>query len=503
MNDFARLTGSVLCLGSPGDTPEIVAEFASLAPGGLVLFGRNVSTPERTRAFVDTVRAALDRPVSVMIDQEGGSVMRLRTLTSIPSAMAVAAAGDVAGAEMLARGVAADLRRIGADVNLAPVADLALEPASTVIGTRAYSDDPAIAAQFVGATVHGLQRGGVAATLKHFPGHGATAVDSHVALPRLDVDAWTLRRREFVPFEAGLEAGACAVMLAHLIVPALDSELPASLSPRAVITLRQELGFKGAIVTDCLQMDAIARGIGTVRAAVLALKAGVDGVMISHDLGLARAARAAIVEALASGELSPDRLEVAAQNLRRLASPASSETVDARDVAISIARGAITLVRGETVLPLYRAVNVVSFEGSIYDFVAADHRTEGSLHLALRRRRFQAESLRVPLGPSAEMIDQLRRLLEAQSDRSVVVLMRRAHIYPDQLRAIEMILETAPSSIVISLAEPFDVAVVPQAQNVLCAYGDNEPAIEGLADVLTGLLVPSGRFPVDLERALP
>jgi beta-N-acetylhexosaminidase len=496
MTELERLAGGVLCVGFPGDARDdaLIATLRDLAPGGLILFAHNCSSLEGTRALVAALRAALASPFFVAIDQEGGRVVRFHGSAPLPSAMAVAAAGDVDLAEQLGFGIASELRALDLDLDFAPVADLALEPKSTVVGTRAYSDDPATAARFVAATARGLQRAGVGATLKHFPGHGATAVDSHLALPVVAADAATLREREFVPFLAGIGAAAKAVMLGHILVPAIDSERPASLSARTVDVLRGELGFDGAVVTDCLQMDAIARGVGTVRAAVMALRAGADVLTISHDLDVARATRDAIVAALETGELDRARLEAAASRSRALQEKrggALPTGIDLAATVTAISRRAITLVRGDPVLPSYEAVNVVSFD------------SDASLHLALRRRRLQAESLRVAANPDDEMIENLAALIEAQAARSLVVLMRRAHLFSQQSRAIEALLGRVPEAVLVSAAEPFDAVHFLGARNVLCAYGDDEPTLEALADVLTGRLVPAGTSPVRLECTVP
>ena len=501
----AQLAGSLLCVGFPGDSPENapLEELRELAPGAVILFSRNVSTPERTRELVDAIRGTVSGVV-VAIDQEGGRVARLRRgVLAFPSAMAVAASGNAADAELLALGLAGDLRRAGVDLNLAPVADLALSPPSTVIGTRAYSDDPLRAAEFVAATVRGLQRGGVAATLKHFPGHGATATDSHEALPELDVAETTLRKREFVPFEAGIAAGARAVMMGHLLVRALDSDFPASLSRRVVGEfLRGELGFDGVVVTDCLQMDAIASGIGTIRAAVTALAAGADLITISHDLAVAGATRDAIVAAVDAAELSRASLEKAALRVGglRSESAAPAEEFNAQATVRRIVRSAITSVRGEPVLSRSWPVNVVSFEGSFGDGVTGEDQSAAPLHLALRRRRFQAESLRVSLDPSGEMLENLLTLVGAQRDRTLVILMRRAHLHERQAQAIDALLELSPEAVLVSALEPFDVSRFVRARNVVCSYGDDEATIEALADVLARIIPATGSLPVALEH---
>ena len=180
------------------------------------------------------------------MDQEGGRVARVREgVAQLPSAMALGATGDLGLTEELGALLGRDLARLGISLDFAPVADLALEPASTVIGTRAYGDDPERVAAFASAFARGLERGGVAAALKHFPGHGATATDSHLALPRVALPAAALRARDLVPFaRAVAERAASLVMTAHVVVEAFDRERPATLSP-AVLTglLREELGF--------------------------------------------------------------------------------------------------------------------------------------------------------------------------------------------------------------------------------------------------------------------
>ena len=509
MTGLERLASSVLCVGFPGDAPDaaVLAELRELVPGGVILFGRNVSTPERTRGLVDAVGAALGNapPPIVAIDQEGGRVMRLRRgTTASPSAMAVTAAGDPVLAERLGRAMAGDLRRIGVNLNFAPVLDLALEPASTVIGTRAYSDSAARAAEFGTAMLRGLQGGGVGATLKHFPGHGATATDSHAGLPIVGAALATLRARELVPFCAGIAAGVRAVMAGHIIATALDPDLPASLSPRVLTgLLRDELGFDGLIVTDCLQMDAIARSVGTARGAVLALAAGADGLTISHDLAVARAARDAIVAAVERGEVPRARLEAASAAMLRFRSAAAGATATDTpapdgEIAGMIAQRAVTLVRGRIALRSDVPLNVVSFEGGAGDGIAALAAERPELHLALRRRRFRSDSLRVALEPSGEMIENLLGLIQAQAGRGLVIVMRRAHLHAAQRRAIDALLAAAPDAILISANEPFDVPCFTKARTVLCTYGDEEIMLEALADVLAGTIEASGRLPVTL-----
>ncbi len=492
-------------MGLPGDvvTGGERRLLEALRPGGIVLFARNVTTPGDTSALVAAARTAAggDTPALVCVDQEGGRVVRLRfSEFALPSAMALGATRDETLAERAGAQLAGELLAVGASVNFAPVLDLALEPRNTVIGARSLGDDPHRVGALGAALVRGIQGRGVVATVKHFPGHGATEIDSHTALPVVAADEAMLRERDLVPFRAALAAGARAVMTAHVVVRAFDARSPATLS-RAVLTglLRDELAFDGVCFTDCLQMDAIARGAGTSRAAALALAAGADSVVISNDLVLANEARDEIVRAVRARELSLARLEEAAERVRRLrvwAAQVRVVTEPATSVSLELARAAVTVVRGDAQLAPQHPVTVVSFEGNASDGVADVRGERPSLSLALRRRRLRSEVMRVPLEPSAAMLDMLLEVVRAQGERNVVAIARRAHLYPAQQRALGALFELAPGAVAVSALEPFDVPALGGARSVVCTYGDDEAAIEALADVLAGRRVATGRLPV-------
>jgi beta-N-acetylhexosaminidase len=477
----------------------------------VILFARNVEDAASTRALVDAAGAALSGtlPPLVAVDQEGGRVARLRRgATGVPAMMAVAAGGDLGRAERIGAAIAHDLRRAGANVALAPVVDLATYPENTVIGARSFGDDPERVAAYGVALVRGLQGAGVAATLKHFPGHGATRDDSHLGLPRVESSAAVLRARDLVPFAAGIAAGARCVLSAHVVVTAFDAERPATLSPRILTDLlRGELGFDGVCFTDCLEMEAIAGSVGSARGAALALAAGADCVLIGHTLDVARAARAEIVAAVARGELPEGRLREAARRVDalRAALPAALPFEDEppqgdRELALEVARAAVTLVRGTLRLGDRRPVTVVSFEGATTEGVQGRHSEHPALSLPLRERHVRAELMRVPLEPEPEPIEELCRVLALQGERDVVLVSRRAHVHAGQRAAIRRLLECFPDALLVSAREPFDVACFPQARNVACIYGDEATSLEGLADVMIGRCAAHGQLPVALAR---
>jgi beta-N-acetylhexosaminidase len=494
--ELEALAGSLLCVGLPG--PALAeterAALATLRPSAVVLFARNVSTLEATRTLVADARAAIggDVPALVCVDQEGGRVRRLPfARDAMPSMLALGASGDADLARRAGVRLAAELRAVGANVDFAPVLDLACAAGTVVIGTRALGSDAREVGRMGAEFVRGMQSSGVAATAKHFPGHGATEADSHLALPVLAADAPSLRARELVPFAAAFAAGARAVMTAHIVVTALDDARPATLSPAILQTLlREELGFAGVCFTDCLEMAAIANGIGTARGAAAAIAAGADVALVSHDLALAVAARDAIVAAVRTGEIPIARLHEAAARVAALrvwaAAAAPVADVPADDLAREIARRATTIVRGDARLDERRPVTVISFEGDVSDGIAAAASERPSLSLALRRRRRRSELMRVVLDPPADVLESLLEIVRAQGDRQFVVLARRAHRYAAQQRALAALFALAPQSIAASLLEPFDLSLLAGARSVVCTHGDEEIDIDALADVLAG-----------------
>jgi beta-N-acetylhexosaminidase len=497
VSDLRKLAAGVVCAGFYGMrvNAELKTFLRDMPLAGVVLFGGNVETPEQVRALTDEVRALLAQPI-VAIDQEGGRVARIRQgVEEIPSALAIAAACAGARSDELAREageqVAFDLRRIGANLDFAPVADLALTRMNTVIGTRAFGDDPHRVAQLAGAFADGLGRGGVAATFKHFPGHGSTSADSHLELPAIDEDEATLRSRDLVPF-AELLPGARAVMTAHIVARAFEDGRPATVSRRILTELlRDGLHFKGVCFTDCLQMDAIAKGIGSERAAVEALIAGADCVLVSHDLELAARAVEAITRAAESGELPMARLEEAAARLSRLRSALQAPlpleaSAPFPGIGVRIGLGAVTVIRGE--LRAGPDDVAVSFESPTTEGAQGAH----DRHAALSGYA-NVPQVRAQLDPSKEDID---RVLAEVDGRRPIILMRRAHVYAGQKLAVQRVLEAHPDALLVSLREPFDAFEFPQARSVACTYGDDAPSIAGLAAVLFEGKPAKGIFPL-------
>jgi beta-N-acetylhexosaminidase len=278
--------------------------------GGVVLFARDIESAPRLEGLL------------VAVDEEGGDVTRLEAEegSSFPGNLALGAVDDVALTRRVGAAIGGELAAVGVNFDLAPVADVIVDPANPIVGVRSFGSDPALVSRHVAAFVEGVQSVGVAACAKHFPGHGESLADSHLELPSVETDRETLFARALPPFAAAVEAGVRAVMTAHIRFAALDDEA-ATLSAKTIGLLRTELGFRGLVITDALEMRAISGTVGLEEGAVRALTAGADALCLGADVAPEQvdAVRAAIAR-----DVPEKRLREAAARVAELAEWASS-----------------------------------------------------------------------------------------------------------------------------------------------------------------------------------
>ncbi|WP_053175002.1 beta-N-acetylhexosaminidase [Nonomuraea sp. SBT364] len=286
--------------------------------GGVILFPANVKSTAQVVDLTNGMQKAAGVPLLVGTDQENGLVSRMSTLmTRFPGAAQIGATGDTGLSRAVARATGEELRALGVNLDFAPVADVNIDPKNPVIGQRAFGDDPAKVAKMVTAAVKGFGDAKVAATAKHFPGHGDTRIDSHSGLPVIKHTRAQWERLDAPPFKAAIAAGVDAVMSAHIVFPKLDpSGDPATLS-KPILTglLRKELGFKGVISTDALNMDGVRKKYGDGEVAVRAVLAGADLLLMPYDL---RKAYGAVVSAVKQGRISEQRLDQSVTRLLKL-----------------------------------------------------------------------------------------------------------------------------------------------------------------------------------------
>jgi beta-N-acetylhexosaminidase len=480
MSEPERLARGCLLPSFPGyEPPDWVLRELEAGLGGITLFAYNVREPAQLAELTGRLRDG--RGILVAIDEEGGDVTRLEAAdgSSFPGALALGTVDDPALTEAVAAAIAAELAAAGVNLNLAPVADVNTNPQNPVIGVRSFGADPELVARHVAAFVRGTQGQGVAACAKHFPGHGDTAVDSHLDLPAAEGDL----EAALLPFRAAIAAGVQAVMTAHLLVPELDSA-PATLSPRILTgLLREELGFQGLVITDALEMRAISGRVGVEEAAVLALGAGADALCVGHDLHeeAVRAIVRTLVDAVGEGRLALERLEEAAGRVRataRWAAP-SADGARGREVGGEAARRALRVqgtpaVNGDPLI--VELVPQANIAAGVFTHGLADL-WPGALGVQLREGGDPAAAL----GPCAE--------------RPLVVVTRDAGRQAWQQAAVADLLAVRPDAIVIETGLPGGVLAAVET------HGAGRASLAAARDALLGLGVRDREH--DAQRVSP
>ncbi|MEV5429759.1 glycoside hydrolase family 3 protein [Streptomyces sp. NPDC052701] len=500
---------------------ELIAKYRV---GGVIYFtwAHNTRDPHQIADLSDGIQKAsleLPRglPVLISTDQEHGAVARVgEPATLFPGAMAVGAGGSRSDARRLGRIAGRELRAMGIRQNYSPVADVNVNPANPVIGVRSFGADPRAVARLVAAEVAGYQRSGVAATAKHFPGHGDTAVDSHTGFPVITHSRAQWETLDAPPFRAAIAAGIDSIMTAHLMVPALDdSGDPATLS-RAIITgiLREELGYDGVVVTDSLGMEGVRTKYGDDRVPVLALKAGVDQLLNPPDLDLAWNA---VLEAVRGGELTEARLDASVLRVLRLKARlglfrdpyAGHGGVDRavgvaphRAAADRIAERTTTLLVNEgRLLPLSRRTHArVLVVGA--DPASPSGTTgppTGVLAGALGELGFTATALPTGTAPSAATV--ARAVAAAREADAVVVGTYNVTAGSGQRTLVEQLVATGRPVVAVAIRNPYDVALLPSVRAFLAAYSWTDVELRAAARVIAGRVGPRGKLPVPVPRA--
>ncbi|WP_371576966.1 glycoside hydrolase family 3 protein [Streptomyces sp. NBC_01314] len=468
---LARDALTVLQPGFTGTTaPDWLLRRLGEGLASVGLFGRNITSQAQLTALTAQLRAEHE-DVLVAIDEEGGDVTRLevRTGSSFPGNHALGAVDDVDLTREVAFALGRRLAECGVNLNWAPSADVNANPSNPVIGVRSFGADPGLVARHTAAYVTGLQAAGVAACTKHFPGHGDTAVDSHHSLPRIDADRSLVDSRDLAPFRAAIAAGSRAMMSAHILVPALDADVPATLS-HAILTdlLRGELGYDGLIVTDGMEMRAIAGTYGIEHGSVLALAAGADAICVGGGLAddeTVRRLRDALVTAVRAGDLAEERLADAANRVRALAKwtrsaapgaadgdgtkrEATGETADGtgEGVGLVAARRALATTHAKPYEPPTLPLYVAAFT-PVANIAVGDETPWGvGAELA---RLLPGTETGTFAGDSAGA-----SALAVAGTRRIVAVVRDEHRHPWMTTALDTLLTTRPDTIVVEMGIP-------------------------------------------------
>ncbi|MFI0773457.1 glycoside hydrolase family 3 protein [Streptomyces sp. NPDC021212] len=512
--ELARLAHAVLQPGFAGTTaPDWVRRRIAEGLHSVVLFGRNLVDGEQVAALTAELRAE-NPDLVIAIDEEAGDVTRIEALSGAtrPGNLALGTVDDVDLTERVARDVGRELHASGISMNYAPSADVNSNALNPVIGVRSFGARTDVVSRHTAAWIRGLQSAGVAACAKHFPGHGDTAVDSHHGLPTVAAGAEEIARTALPPFIAALEAGVRAVMTAHLLVPAYDPELPATLSRRVLVDLlRTELGFTGLVVTDAIEMGAVADRYGIGGATVKALAAGADAVCVGGEnagQAVTEGLVDAVVRAVREGDLAEERLAEAAERMRRFAAwsgeRARAVTPDATrsDIGLAAARRAVRVRRrpgAPEVLPVSGDVHVVEFCPVMS--LAVDGRTPWGLAAPLCRLRPTTTSVRL----TEADIDHAGRALEREVlapavGRVLIVVVRDAARHRWMSEAVTGLLRGRPDAVVVEMGFPLDGAGDPAD---LVTYGATRVSGIAAAEVVTGSLTASPVVGTQAVRRAP
>ena len=489
----------------------------TLEVGGIII---SVGSPYDIAAKLNTLQRRSKLPLLISADLEWGAGMRVVGATAFPMIMAAGATGDERDAYTIGRVAALEGRAVGIHVNFAPDADVNNNPLNPIINIRSFGEDPRAVGRLVRAYVRGLQDNGMLATLKHFPGHGDTDVDSHIGLPAIRAGYARLDSIELVPFRAGIDAGAQVVMSAHIAFPAFAGDVPATLSP-AVLTgvLRDSLKFKGLVVTDALQMGAIVTKYGVGEAAVRAFEAGSDLLLMPADPDTAIAA---MLVALQTGRITSARLDASVRRVleikrnlglfeRRtvpidsIARIVGSKTF--QDAADDIAQRSLTLVRDSagTVARLRNTrsrMAIIAYGDELNSYVGqrmlelmrAGGDTVGFFRLWPMSGQASYDSARVVIGRAPTVIFAAN--VRPISGRGFIAL-------PDSLARLITVTDSIKPTVLVALGSPYLLNQTPTIKSYLVAWSGVRAAERAAARALVGWSPVRGKLPIRIPPAYP
>lgn len=509
--------GQLIMAGFHGTTvtDEVVSLIRDYKVGNIILFSRNIESAEQLfKLTQDLQRVALKEigiPLFISIDQEGGMVTRIYDdATYFPGAMTIAATNDVKNAYEVADKMGEELLALGINMDLAPVLDVNNNPKNPVIGVRSFSDDPQMVSDYGIAAIKGLQNH-VIATAKHFPGHGDTHVDSHLALPTVEKTKEELEKFEFKPFVEAIKNGVKAIMSSHINFTHLtENNLPVTLSKRVLTDmLRNNMGFEGLIVTDGIEMKAIDDHYGAVEATLMSVNAGANLVCICHDLPYQTGAVYRILEALEKNEMSMETLNERVSRILKfkedlqpidLDRPYSKvktliENKENKVMAKNVVKDAVTLIKGETLKLKEKALIITTLPKATT--IADDTDGKNLLSQSIKRLIPTLKVKEISVNPTEVEILEVMEL--AQNFDQIIFTTYNGNVYQSQLKLVNELITLDKDLHVLALRNPYDLYYSPAIKNYVAFYEYTPNAIEVIIEYLKGELIPKGVSPIKYE----
>lgn len=526
--------------------------------GGVILFAPNVVGTEQTVRLTDGLQNAVSGlqnsgtkiPLLLSIDQEGGSIVRLATGTNMPGNMALGATNDPQQAYNSGKVIGEELNSLGINLNFAPVLDVNVNPFNPVIGVRSFGGDPQLAARMGTAYINGIHAGGTASTAKHFPGHGDTATDSHLGLPVVTHDLETVHKLDLVPFQTAINNGVDMIMTAHVVFPAIDNStvistkdgtpvnMPATLSHKVLTDLlRTEMGFKGVVVTDALNMAAIADNFGKEQAVIMAINAGADIVLMpasvtkASEIGNLDRVFKAVLNAVQTGEIKESQIDTSAQRIialkikRGIYNP--SGAIDTRTIAEKITN-AMAVVGSAAHKALEteasnKAVTLVKNDNSMLPFNLKDNDTvvvltpfddrntnmADGINEVIQKRNLKNVTIKAFTYGSGTVSAAMKQAVDSASyvilgtygynGDSITPGKNFYTTFPRNLIAYNTSSKNVPLA-AVSICAPYDIMSIPNVGAYIAVYGRyawQQNLISGMRAVF-GLINPTGKLPVDI-----
>lgn len=488
--------------------------------GNVIFFSRNIKNSkqfyEMNKALQQMAIKENNIPLFIAIDQEGGMVTRIpEGATFFPGNMTLSAGGTAEDAYKQGCYCGRELKALGINMNLAPVLDVNINPDNPVIGVRSYGEDPKRVTDFGLSYIKGLQENGIIATGKHFPGHGDTSIDSHLNLSSVPHDKKRLEEVELYPFKMAIESGIKAIMSAHVIFQAYEKEnLPATLSKKVLTELlRNQLGFKGLIMTDCMEMKAIDTYFGPEKAAVMAVEAGADLIAVSHSLDKQISSYMSLLDAVKSGIISEERINQSVNRILKFKNElevdkflnSTFEEAEAeinnkvhREFSQKISEQSITLLKNEKMLPLRDRERVLTVSSNAVSLTGADDSLSNRSISAIMKKNFPGYDHEViDIKPSSNSIKLISE--KSCSYDKVIVFTYNAHLNHEQAELIKEVYKNNKNIIVISMRNPYDIKEFSYVPCYACAYEYTPISLNSLIKFLKGEIKGDGVCPVSVE----
>lgn len=483
--------------------------------GGVIYFSRNIKDPKQVAELSSSIQSLVmskkyKLPMIIATDQEGGSVVRLRSGSVFPGNMGLGAINSEDIAYEVGRIIGAELISVGINMNLAPVLDVNTNPLNPVIGNRSFGGDPRVVSSLGGAFIRGLHSSGVLSVAKHFPGHGDTSLDSHLELPVMDKSLDELMNIHIRPFIDAINVfNVDAIMTAHVVYPVLDKENPATLSKKVLTDLlRNKLGFKGVIMTDCMEMRAISDRYSAGDSAVKALKAGVDMLLFSHTYKKQIEAYHSVIKAVENEDISEEELNEKVVRVLQLKfhimnsiyriNPSVVGREDHRRFELDVARKAVTLLKNNKILPIKNDKNIVIVDSEMIISSPVQEKY-GALYLSDVLKRFYGNVIDIIINknPNNEDYNKISKLLK--SEHNFVFLMVVSS--KEQAELFNKLIPYDGGAVAIFLNNPFLINHVntKHVDSIIVGYSNSSCMITAIGELISGRIKPNGRLPVNLN----